>query len=864
MIRKSINIILLSSTFFGACKVSKNIKVNEPVQKVILNELEIRPGAAQMKAPYHETPARTADMIHMNLAVSFNYEKQHVLGKWIGTFTAYAYPINKIKLDAKQFILHRVALINEADTLNLAYNYDNEEISIKLNKYYSKKDTFFIYIVYTARPEEIEAEGSAAIKDAKGLYFINPTGKTPGKPRQIWTQGETQSNSGWFPVIDLPNEKITQEIAVTVDEKDLTISNGELMMSTQPTEGKRTDIWKQTKPHAPYLVALVVGNFAEVKDYWRDSIAVNYYVEPEYARYARMIFGKTPEMMEFFTKRFSFDYPWDKYAQVVVRDFVSGAMENTGAVIHFQGLQHTSREHLDETYESTVSHELAHHWFGDLVTCESWSNISLNESFATYCSYLWDEYKYGRMEADYEFKNNLNAYMRSANKHQTPLIRYQYKNREEVFDVVSYQKGSCILHYLRYQLGDSAFFAGLTNYLRKNAFKTVEVHNLRMALEESSGKDLNPFFNQWFLGSGHPQLEVKYRYSENGKEVDLLVKQKQDSSKFRYFDLPVNIDVYANGKKRRFDFTIAKKEEIYRISSADKIDFVNFDADKVIPGIIREDKQFDEWLKQYYQAPLVMDKLQALNAIDDILSEQTDETRIALLTHALQYEFHGIRHFALGMCDGLNEQSIKTILPIISNICIKDEKSTVRKKAFELIEEIGSKDLLNICVQGLNDSSYLVMSAALGALEAIDSSAAVKAAVNNIQSTNRSLAGTCGRILSEYGHTDDLNLIYRTWINGSNCNDLIISWFVLLTRQSTELKSGELDNIRLLKEESSKRDVQNYFKFAYRNFVSYHKTKLSEWEEQKKGLKKNSMRLSKLNEDISKLQSFISQLEQLP
>jgi aminopeptidase N len=228
MTRKSIILILISATLFGACKVSKNIKVSEPIQKVILNELEIRPGASQMKSPYRETAARTADMIHMNLAVSFNYEKQHVLGKWIGTFTAYSYPINTLKLDAKQFILHRVALIKKSDTLNLAYNYDNEEISIKLNKYYGKKDTFFIYIVYTARPEEIVSEGSAAITDAKGLYFINPTGKTPGKPRQIWTQGETQSNSGWFPVIDLPNEKITQEIAVTVDDKDLTISNGEL------------------------------------------------------------------------------------------------------------------------------------------------------------------------------------------------------------------------------------------------------------------------------------------------------------------------------------------------------------------------------------------------------------------------------------------------------------------------------------------------------------------------------------------------------------------------------------------------------------------------------------------------------------
>jgi aminopeptidase N len=213
-------------------------------------------------------------------------------------------------------------------------------------------------------------------------------------------------------------------------------------------------------------------------------------------------------MMEFFSQKLGFDYPWSKYAQVVVRDYVSGAMENTSATLHGEFVQRTSRQRIDETYEDIISHELIHQWFGDLVTTESWSNIPLNESFATYGEYLWNEYKYGQLYADNKLYENYQNYMQEAENKNVDLVRFYYDQREDMFDRHSYDKGGFLLHYLRNIVGDAAFFKSIELYLKTNQFKAVEIHQLRLAFEEVTGKDMNWFFNQWFLNAGHPKLKL--------------------------------------------------------------------------------------------------------------------------------------------------------------------------------------------------------------------------------------------------------------------------------------------------------------------------------------------------------------------
>ena len=289
------------------------------------------------KSEYHASRTKDFDLLHTKLEVSFDWKKQYLHGIATLTLKPYFYPQNILELDAKGFDIHSIILVAGVQDFEplqqeLQYEYDSLIIKILLDKTYTRDETLLVRIDYTAKPNELPEGGSAAILSDKGLYFINPDGKEPNKPRQIWTQGEPESNSCWFPTIDSPNEKMTQEIYITIDTSFTTLSNGSLIYSKINEDGTKTEYWKQDLPHSPYLAMMAIGKFAVVKDHWQ-NIEVNYYVEPEYARYAKDIFGNTPEMIEFFSNMLGYKYPWDKYSQVVVRDYVSGAMENTTATV---------------------------------------------------------------------------------------------------------------------------------------------------------------------------------------------------------------------------------------------------------------------------------------------------------------------------------------------------------------------------------------------------------------------------------------------------------------------------------------------------------------------------------------------------
>jgi len=259
-------------------------------------------------------------------------------------------------------------------------------------------------------PERLIVGKDIASAGDRGFYFINRDGKIENKPKEFWTQGETQNNSCWFPTIDDPQEKMTQEISVTLPKNMVSLSNGLLDFSTDNGDGTHTDNWRQEQAHSTYLTMLAGGDFKIVKDSWNDK-EVSYYMEPGFADNARLIFGKTPEMIDFYSKKLGIPFPWDKYAQIVVRDFQGGAMENTTATTLFEGMNMTPGYHLDENHEEIIAHELFHHWFGDYVTAKSCSNLPLNESFATYGEYLWDEYKYGVDEADYRGWGDASSYL---------------------------------------------------------------------------------------------------------------------------------------------------------------------------------------------------------------------------------------------------------------------------------------------------------------------------------------------------------------------------------------------------------------------------------------------------------------------
>ena len=732
--------MLSAVAVIASCKTTK-----QATKLQNLPEAKIEASANSFRS-YRASNTMSSDLVHTKLIVYFDWGKKQLNGQATITLKPHFYPVTSVYLNARGMDIHSVKLLdNKNEMHDLIYRYEHDSLFITLDKQYKRDENYTLKIEYTAKPEELEEGGSDAISSDKGLYFINPDGTEPDKPKQIWTQGETQSNSAWFPTIDSPNQRQTQEIYITVDTLYTTLSNGLLIYSTDNHDGTRTDYWKQSLPAAPYLTMMAIGKYSIVKDKWR-NIEVNYYVEPEYEKYARMIFGHTPEMMEFFSKTLGVDYAWEKLSQVVARDYVSGAMENASAILHGEFIQQDDREYLDETYEDVISHELFHHWFGDLVTCESWSNIPLNESFATYGEYLWNENKYGRETADNGLRNDLSAYLREAQHEEKNLIRFDYDNREDMFDRHSYQKGGCVLHMLRKYVGDEAYFASLKEYLNTNRWTAVEIHNLRLAFEKVTGEDLNWFFNEWFLGKGHPDIEINYDYSDSLKQQKIIIEQKQTS----LFRIPLDVDVYVNGKAERHRIVVDEKKQEFTFSVSSKPDLVNVDAEKMLVCSKKDNKTMKEFIYQYNHAPLFLDHQEALQKAGGSYPSDSDEAKMVM--DALNDKFWNIRVLAIKNIAPLAKKKKEQTKPELIRLAKSDEKSAVRSAAIEaLAKYYTDDDLKALFTDKTSDSSYEVSAAALEALAKISSSDALALASTMEKSNNGHILSAVADLYAEHG-----------------------------------------------------------------------------------------------------------------
>ncbi len=665
------------------------------------------------KKNYRESATRINDLVHTKLEVKFDYDKSYLYGKaWI-TLKPHFYPTDSLRLDAKGMDVKRVAINKGTDSKNLQYKYDGMQLFITLDKKYKGDEAYTIFIDYTAKPNEVKVKGSAAITNAKGLYFINPKGEDKGKPTQIWTQGETEATSVWCPTIDRPNQKTTEEIYMTVPAKYVTLSNGKLVSQKKNADGTRTDYWKMDLPHAPYLFFMGVGDYAVIKDSWKGK-EVSYYVEKEYAPVARKIFGLTPEMIAFFSKITGVDYPWVKYSQITGTDYVSGAMENTTATLHSSVAQQDARELTDANkWEPVVAHELFHQWFGDYVTTESWSNITLNESFANFSEVLWYEYKYGKDAGDDQNFTDMDGYLKS-NSEKKDLVRFYYDNKEDVFDAVSYNKGGRILNMLRNLVGDAAFSKALNLYLTTNKFKSAEAAQLRLAFEEVTGRDLNWYWNQWYYGSGHPQLDINYSYLADQKKVQVIVNQKQ---KGQIFKLPVAIDIYHGANKVRYPVWAKNATDTFYFDAAQKPDLVNFDGDKILLTEKKENKTLDEYIHQYKYAGTYLDRREA---IDFASQNQDDPKAVEFLKEALKDKFEALRVLAVGQLNIKNETVKNTMEPILVDLAKNDPKRLVKSSAIVKLGEYQKPEYAPIFKAAIDDSSYSVSGNALEALLQID------------------------------------------------------------------------------------------------------------------------------------------------
>lgn len=782
-------------------------------------------------------------LVHTKLEVSFDWKKHYMYGKAEIKLKPYFYPTDTLVLDAKGFDLNEVSMLNGKDKTPLKYTYDSRELHIKLGRTYKKDEEYVIYIDYTSKPDELKDEkgGSAAITSHKGLFFINANDSDKTKPRELWTQGETEDNSCWFPTIDKPDQRMTEEIYMTIEKDFKTLSNGALLGSVENRDGTRTDHWSMELGIPPYLVMMAAGPFAIVHDSWRGK-PVDYYVDKKYEPYAKDIFGRTPQMIELYSRLLKFPYVWNKYDQVIAHDYVSGAMENTTATLHGEFVQRTHRELIDnnlDNAEDVICHELFHHWFGDLVTCESWSNISLNESFATYGEYLWRQYEYSTDEADQLLQMDMGQYINNSPS-QHNLVDFYYNDREDLFDLTSYQKGGCILHMLRCVVGDSAFFDALHLYLETNKFTPVESQELRLAFEKVTGQDLNWFFNEWFYDKGYPIFEIKHSYDDSKQEVTVTINQTQDLTDNPVFKMPVYIDVYFNGIKESHKVVISKNKEKFVLHAPSKPDWVDVDAQKMLLCTKNEEMSLDERKFEYTHGQRFLARFEALRTLSNRLNKPG--VRDVMMT-ALHDRFWYLRRYAINKMDGDSGADFKAQLIMMAKA---DSSSLVRADAINILAKDFKKDmsLMDLYKNALKDSSYAVESEALNSIAAINKDEALTYA-RQFESSDEPdmLLGVAG-IYSQYGGDENSDFFAGISDKVSSFEPQILyvalyGQFIKRCNDDENVSKG-VDVIAKVYKHGSSRLAKFYARSSLQQIVAWFQDKEGSLNEQIAALQKNN------------------------
>jgi aminopeptidase N len=717
--------------FIALSSLIGHAQTSSPVdtQHVNLDTISIM---AQAGAPVYRAAApRVWEIKNTRIALTFDWKQKTADAKEYITLHPYFYPTDTLVLDAKSMRIDSVLLKGTKGSARVKYSYENAQLKIYFDRKYCMNETIELYLKYTAMPYDAATGGSGAITDDRGLYFINTDYSIPHKPAQIWTQGETESNSHWLITIDKPNTRFTTQVELTVPDSFTTLSNGAMVKQVKGAHGMRTDIWKMDMPIQAYVVMFAIGKFAINRNTWRGK-EVNYYTEPEYAPYAYLMFNHTTEMLELFSKRTGVVYPWNKYSQVVVRDYVSGAMENTSAALFGEFMNQNAREIADHNSEDVVAHELFHEWFGDYVTCESWSNITVNESFANYGEQLWRNYKYGKSSGDELAWNDLQGYVGGSSFYDPQLVRFYYDNREEVFDHISYNKGGAVLRYLNTLIGDVAFDEAMRLYLTKNALHSAEAHHWRLAVEEATGQDWNWFFNEWYYHGGHPVVNVVYTYNDTTQKLTVTVTQTQEDSTLVY-RLPLKVAVFYGGNKTITDWNLSKKQETFTYDyHAGVRPFIIPDVEHALPGELKDGKKMEQWRQQFLLADDYVSRKLAISAAGKQLADSNSQ---AIMAMALRDPLASNRRNAITQLGATkNEKYQQKWTEYVIYLAKNDSNKQVRAIAFETLGDWNVESAKGLMAQATAFSSYTIAGAALEALTKVDKDTAYSIArklVNN-------------------------------------------------------------------------------------------------------------------------------------
>src|SRR6266481_4732116 len=498
--------------------------------------------ALHLRADEPYARSRDYDLQHSRIALRFNLEQKKVIGDVTHTLTVLRDATPKIVFDSAGLAIQNVT-VNKSPA-----------------KFEAKDNKLTVALPTAARAgEKLNIEIRYEGKPTKGLYFILPDKDYPDRPKQIWTQGESEDTRYYLPTYDYPNDRLTTETVLTVPAAWITVANGKLIGVTDAGKGNKTWTWRENLPSSTYLITVVAGEFDEVKETWR-GIPVTYYAPKGRGDRLPINYGRTPAMMELFSKTFGVDYPWEKYAQVMVDDFVAGGMENSSATTNTsKSLVHPKLALEYFTGEDDlISHELGHQWFGDLVTCKDWGDVWLNEGFATFLEVVWSEAHFGKDQADYERWNGAREWFESSSLWNKPIVRHDFDDSSE-FDGNAYGKGGWDLYMLRHQIGEDAFYRGIKQYLEVNRGKNVVTADLAKAIEEATHANVDQFFSQWVYGAGAPKFDLSYTYDNEKHQVMLSVKQTQKiEGRVGLFRVPVEVEITTATGPKLYNVTVSK------------------------------------------------------------------------------------------------------------------------------------------------------------------------------------------------------------------------------------------------------------------------------------------------------------------
>jgi aminopeptidase N len=668
--------------------------------------------AQERLGPFNQPPrsvrSRTIDQEHVRLTLKFDFEKQRIEGQNNLALVLFE-PASSIELDAAGMKIERLTLITGAAGQRseeaVKFRHAGDKLTVELGREHPAGAALELAIAYTIeRPEH-------------GAHFVVPDRDEPSQPRMVWTQSEPEYARYWFPCFDHPSDRVTSEIIATVPSQYGTLSNGVLEKKEQNPDGTTTWHWRQAKSHVPYLMSMVAGDFEVLEQSW-DGIPIHSYVPRGRLAEAARSFEKTPAMMRLFTEKIGVRYPWPKYAQICVDEYGWGGMEHTSATTLNLSTLHDERAHLDVSSDNLVAHELAHQWWGDLLTCKDWGEIWLNESFATYFATIWTEHDLGWDEAAFERAKEADDYFGEDARYRRPIVSYRYGSPEDVFDSHAYPKGARVLHMLRFELGDAAFWRAIRRYAEVNQFRTVETADLRRSIEDSTGQGLNWFFDQWIHGGGHPEFDVAWDWDAAAKQVRLTVKQTQKvDATTPLFRTSVEIEIAPPmGEPAIRRVTLSKAEETFHFDAAERPARVCFDPRDWVLKRLTFTKGREELMNQLAHDKHVLPRIQAARGLVD---HKEDSDAVAALCTALASDaFWGVRQEAarsLARCSG--DRARSALISASQN----DKKSFVRREALTALGNYAHDDARQALRQAIDkDPSYYAVAEALASLVKID------------------------------------------------------------------------------------------------------------------------------------------------